>query len=793
MAGKGIKKQFCLSSSLLSMVILSACGGAAPSSTPTPPSAPTPTPTPTPTPAPTPTPTPAPAPPPGPTPTPGPYNTSEFRGSDGPSQHGALTAYQDGATGAGVILGVIDGGINTSSSEFAGRIHADSDDFAGSRGISDESGHGSAVASVAAGGKNGNATHGIAFDSEILVLRTDTPGSCSMDDPDDPDDGCSHNSGAIAAAINQARISGARVVNISLGGPDISRTVRNAISNAAAAGLVVVVSSGNDGETTPDGFAAGIAESGNGHVIIAGSVGAGENISSFSNQAGAQASSYLAALGERVRADDHEGTAFLWSGTSFSAPQVSGAVALLAQAFPNLTGADIVDLLFTSARDAGDAGTDAVYGRGVLDIAAAFQPQGQSSLAGTSVAVDLTAAGGQTSAAMGDSALQGQNVGAIILDGFDRAFALNLAHDLEAAVPQYKLTSALQGDRRNMSASNAGMDIAVNIGRDTAGQVGRDNLRLSEYGSRQARLLAASVVTRIAPNAKLAIGFRQGASGLTARVQGASGAAFLVAPNPGRERGFTGQARSALAVRHEFDNFGLTLSAESGDAFLPSNMSSQLQRVQNPEQQYSGFTGIGFAIDREIGFASFSVAGNWVDEEATFLGSTFSETLGAGGSQSWFVDGRAEFDLDGLLGAGMGTGWRSGMRWRQGWTKADKSNLVTGGLVKTSSFAVDVSKTGIVGSADQLAFRFAQPLRVSSGGLNLNLPVGYSYQTLQTEFGQRTLNLSPQGRELVGEMAYATALWGGWLNTNIFWRQQPGHFENIGDDVGGAVRFQLKF
>jgi len=41
---------------------------------------------------------------------------------------------------------------------------------------------------------------------------------------------------------------------------------------------------------------------------------------------------------------------------------------LLAQAFPNLTGAQIVDLLLRSARDVGAAGTDPVYGRGVLDI-----------------------------------------------------------------------------------------------------------------------------------------------------------------------------------------------------------------------------------------------------------------------------------------------------------------------------------------------------------------------------------------------------------------------------------------
>ena len=59
----------------------------------------------------------------------------------------------------------------------------------------------------------------------------------------------------------------------------------------------------------------------------------------------------LAALGYRNRTLNQEGTAYYYSGTSFSAPTITGAVALLAQAFPNLTGAQIVDILFKSADD----------------------------------------------------------------------------------------------------------------------------------------------------------------------------------------------------------------------------------------------------------------------------------------------------------------------------------------------------------------------------------------------------------------------------------------------------------
>ena len=111
---------------------------------------------------------------------------------------------------------------------------------------------------------------------------------------------------------------------------------------------------------------------------------------SFSNRAGAHSAQYLTARGERMCCVyengqvyvDPSGYVYVVSGTSFSAPQVSGAAALLAQAFPNLTGRQIAQILLSSAFDAGAPGTDPIFGRGILDIAKAFQPLGATALAG---------------------------------------------------------------------------------------------------------------------------------------------------------------------------------------------------------------------------------------------------------------------------------------------------------------------------------------------------------------------------------------------------------------------------
>ncbi|MFM2370392.1 MAG: hypothetical protein RIS85_114, partial [Pseudomonadota bacterium] len=202
----------------------------------------------TPAPAPTPAPTPMPTPVPTPTPTPVSFDTAEYRRSDGPPLHGAITAWQAGATGRGTTIAIVDSGIDAVSPEFAGRISDASTDVVGSRGIGNaDDDHGNQVALVAAAARNNTGVMGMAWDATIQMLRADTAGSCTESD------GCTFSDTAIASGIDAALRAGARVVNLSLGGDPANAALRATVARATAAGLVVVVSAGNDGDSTEAG------------------------------------------------------------------------------------------------------------------------------------------------------------------------------------------------------------------------------------------------------------------------------------------------------------------------------------------------------------------------------------------------------------------------------------------------------------------------------------------------------------------------------------------------------------
>ena len=315
---------------------------------------------------------------PGTTPTPTPSSSApltaqqiEDQQSNSAAAANADAAYRAGVTGRGVKIAIIDTGITPGLSEFSGRIDPASADMAGTRGLTDSSGHGTLMASVALAARDGRGMHGVAPEAMLVSLNASDPATCrSATD-------CPASAELLIRAIDAAINAKVRVINISATADVTHETLIAAVRRAAAAGIVTVISAGNNGGDArqPLLLSRSFAEAAPGWVIIAG----GHDVSGafdyqLANRAGSGPSAawYLTALSRDVVMTDRSGSLARDSGTSPAAAAISGAVALVAQARPNLTGAQIVTLLLANATDAGTPGPDAVFGNGILNVAATF-------------------------------------------------------------------------------------------------------------------------------------------------------------------------------------------------------------------------------------------------------------------------------------------------------------------------------------------------------------------------------------------------------------------------------------
>jgi len=684
----------------------------------------------------------------------------------------AISAYNDGATGKGIKIGIVDSGINPGLGEFTGKIDPASGDVYGTRGVSDQGGHGTAVSAVAAAKRNGQNTMGVAFDATIVSMRVDNPGSCATDD------GCEFFDDAIAEGIDRARQAGARVINLSLGGSTPSNLLLGAMQRAVNAGIVLVIAAGNDSTANPDPFALVPAQKFPGQVIIAGSIGAPfgaetnyDAISSFSDQAGTGRNFYLTALGYQDRAPDQTGTQFLWSGTSFSAPTISGAVALMAQAFPNLTGKQIVDILFKSADDLGAPGVDTVFGHGRLNIATAFQPIGATSMADSQTPVSTTD-NGDLPPASGD-ANGGESFGAIILDGYDRAFVLDLAKTLRQAELGHPLTQAIQGSTRVNSASAGPLTVAMTVSerRDLPEGFALDRLGIGPEDARKSRLIAGAAIARLDDKTAAAFGFAEGAKAMERRLSGAAPGAFLIAKDIAGDPGFAAQRGASVAIRRNLGPVSVTMSGESGSVWNEVRTTA----TDSPYRYAS------LSVDKDFGKTWLSAGMSRLEEKQTLLGGRMSNALGGGGSSTLFLDLEARRDI--------GNGISAGVMARHGWTD------FASGQFQTDAYAFDLSKAGLFGSNDRIGVRISQPLRVSNGGFAMLLPTAYDYSSETATSSWTTYSLTPSGREIDTELSYGSSLWdgNGWLGGNLFLRRQPGHIASADNDYGAAIRFTLGF
>ena len=254
-------------------------------------------------------------------------------------------AQQLGRGGAGVTVAVIDSGVDFRHPDLRGAT-LPGRNMAGDIPLDNlDTGHGTGMA-VLIGGRghgSGDGLLGTAPRSRVLPIRPiiDTQ--------------------FLADGIRWAVRNGAKVINMSFH-LDSNQAVRDAIDEAVAADVVVVAATGNDGGKVgePAAFPG---------VLAVGAVGRDNRVTSFSNR-GPEVD--LVAYGVDIPVAYPRGGYRMSGGTSAASAIVAGSVALIRARYPDMSAAEVVDRLLSTATDRGPKGRDDRYGAGQLNLVAAL-------------------------------------------------------------------------------------------------------------------------------------------------------------------------------------------------------------------------------------------------------------------------------------------------------------------------------------------------------------------------------------------------------------------------------------
>jgi len=246
------------------------------------------------------------------------------------------------AKGDDVLVAVIDSGIDIKHPELAGSI-AGVFDTAKEPAAAHK--HGTAIAGlVTAHGK----LMGAAPSAKVLAVHAFDPNNAGAE-------GTTFN---ILKGIDWAAAHGARVINMSFAGPS-DPAIHRSLEAARKKGIVLVAAAGNAGAKSPPLYPAADP-----NVIAVSATDAEDKLFEQSNRGPYIA---IAAPGAQILVAAPDSSYEVSSGTSYSAAEVSGIVALMLQRKPDLTPDKVRNILQATAKDLGPKGHDVMFGAGLAD------------------------------------------------------------------------------------------------------------------------------------------------------------------------------------------------------------------------------------------------------------------------------------------------------------------------------------------------------------------------------------------------------------------------------------------
>jgi hypothetical protein len=702
--------------------------------------------------------------------------------------------------GSGITIGMIDTGVVSTNAEISGRVSSLSScaavTFVCLRGALDDNGHGTATASIAAGQFNSSSMmSGVAPSATILSEKVLNASGVGYDTD-------------VANGIVRAANGGSQVISLSLTYIP-STAVINAINYATTNGAVIVWAGGNASTWFNNGGStSGLTQNALSHLVFVGSVNSGNTVSYFSNRPGtgyayagatsvSYASLWLVAPGENVLAPAIQygsNSNAYWTGTSMSAPEVAGALALLEATWPVLRrNGTATSVLFASATDLGAKGVDSTYGNGLLNLAKAFQPLGALSV--TSIngnAVPLGKGGGaiMASGALGSLA----SVKSILssyttFDGFQRNFTSNLSRMVgnqsalanvlasQAAAPVDVTSRALAGGGHLTLAAadtsyydNAGVQ-ALTLSQRTTESRAPSAFFLSMTGGDGSSIAVGRGLPSTAAFAS-AIWGEGGAAAYQVNELGVSNALMSYA-----EGGYFGSIGA---------NLGKGVRLGLGWTSTPERAIWAISPDQARVQSSAAAVGLTVKLTARLTTGVTLAA---LGENNSLLGSSYNVngplSLGAV-HRSTSVGLSSAFDLGG----------GRGLLFDAAFAKISGASMHDGLIASVSpltarAYGVSFVQANAFRDGDRLTLSVKKPLRVVSGSVQMAVTSvddqGYPTTSLMRA------NLKPNGNETDMGVGYAATFKRGLnLTTGLVYRSDAYNVKGLGD-VGARLAISMRF
>lgn len=293
-------------------------------------------------------------------------------------QIGATSLWDLGFQGQGVVVANLDTGVDGGHPDLAPRWRGGNNSWYDPYGQhttpADLNGHGSATMGVMVGDGAGGTAIGVAPQAQWIAVKIFNDSNMAEESKVhlafqwllDPDG-------------NPNTADAPQVVNNSwaFAAPGCDLTFQADLQALRAAGILPVFAAGNLGPGPDANTSTSTSPGNNPEAFAVGAVDKSDGIWSGSSRGPSHCDQTLfpevVAPGSGIRSADKQGGYQSWSGTSLAAPHVAGGLALLLDAFPDLTVDEQEQALIASAVDLGEPGGDNTYGYGRIDLLAAYQ------------------------------------------------------------------------------------------------------------------------------------------------------------------------------------------------------------------------------------------------------------------------------------------------------------------------------------------------------------------------------------------------------------------------------------